>query len=368
MSERPLLVIKLGSNALVGPDGHLDGDFLTAIAAQLVAVRAAGWTPVVVSSGAVACGMAALGLAKKPDGMPERQALAAIGQAGLMQQWAAACARHGLQVGQILLTNDDFHHRERYLNLKAAFDACRDYGIVPVVNENDTVSVAELTVGDNDRLSAMVAAQLGARLLLLLTDIDGYYSADPRTDPTAQLLAEIPAITPAILAAAGGGGRLGRGGMRSKMEAARLAASAGVTTVIAKARTPAVITRLAAGEAVGTRVPGADGGRPDGRRRWLALARKPRGQVVVDDGAANALRRQGRSLLPAGITAVSGDFARGDTVAVVDSRGDEIARGLASLSAEELGQITGQRLDAATRRLGYALPKAAIHRDNLIVV
>jgi glutamate 5-kinase len=212
-----------------------------------------------------------------------------------------------------------------------------------------------------------VAAPLGAHRLILLTDIDGVYDADPRTTPGARRLDIVPVVTPQVLAAAGGASARGRGGMRSKLEAARLAAGAGVVTHIAAARTPAVITRLLADEAVGTRIP-ARGERVDSRRRWLAVARKVRGRLHVDAGAAAALASRGRSLLPAGIVRVEGRFARGDTVALVAPDGDEFARGLASLSSDELSAVAGRRLDGAAAVLGYALPRAAVHRDNLLVI
>jgi glutamate 5-kinase len=369
VSER-VVVVKIGSNSLVDRHGRLDLPFLDAIALQLATLREHGKRPVLVSSGAVASGVGILRLGERPPGLPERQALAAIGQATLAHRWEVALATHGLVAAQVLLTYDDFTERERYLNLTATFQALFAYGAVPVINENDTVAVEELTaVGDNDRLSALVASQLGASHLILLTDIDGVYDADPRTNREAKRLSEIPVVTAKILAAAGGAGARGRGGMRSKLEAARLASGAGVETRIAAAREAHVLERALAGEAVGTRIgarPGAE--RPDGRRRWLAVARRVRGHIHVDSGAAQALIAKGRSLLPAGITSVQGEFARGDTVAIVGPEGEEIARGLVSLSSEELAKIQGKRLDAAASALGYALPRAAVHRDNLLVL
>jgi glutamate 5-kinase len=367
MAEPAVIVVKVGSNSLVDGRGRLDLAFLDALAAQLAAVAKAGRQPVLVTSGAVASGVGILGLAERPPGLPERQALAAIGQATLAHRWEVAFAAHGLVAAQVLLTYDDFTDRERYLNLTATFQALFAFGAVPVINENDTVAVEELTVGDNDRLSALVAAQLGAERLVLLTDVDGVYDADPRTHPQARRLAEIPVVSAQILAGAGGAGARGRGGMRSKLEAARLASGAAVTTAIVAAREPHVIERVVAGEAVGTRIPGR-GERADSRRRWLAVARRLKGRLHVDAGAAAAIVRKGTSLLPAGITACDGRFERGDTVAIVGPDGDEIARGLVAFTAEELVQIRGQRLDAAARTLGYALPKAVVHRDNMLVL
>ncbi|HYE06838.1 MAG TPA: glutamate 5-kinase [Planctomycetota bacterium] len=367
MTERHVVVVKIGSSSLVDEHGRLDGAFLDRFAAQIAALAKAGKRPVLVTSGAVASGIGILGLKQRPPGISERQALAAIGQASLAHRWQAALLARGLVAAQVLLTNDDFTERSRYLNLTAAFRALFAYGAVPVINENDTVAVDELTVGDNDRLSAMVATQLGAELLVLLTDIDGVYDADPRGNPDATLIRDMDGVSPALLKAAGAAGGLGRGGMRSKLEAARLAGGAGIPTVIAPARAPDVLTRILAREAVGTRV-APRGKATDGRRRWLAMARTVHGRLTLDTGAAEAVARDGRSLLPAGIVAVSGRFERGDTVAIVDPHGDEIARGLAELSSVELERVAGKKLDAAARELGYALPKTAIHRDNMLVL
>jgi glutamate 5-kinase len=367
VSERPVIVVKIGSNSLVDQQGRLDAPYLAAIASQFARLRDQGWQPVLVTSGAVASGVGVLKLRERPPGLPERQALAAIGQIGLAHRWEAALASVGLVAAQVLLTYDDFTHRGRYLNLAATFRALFEFGAVPVINENDTVAVEELTVGDNDRLSALVATQLGAERLVLLTDIDGMYDADPRTNPDAKRLDVIPVVTARILAAAGGAGARGRGGMRSKVEAARLASGAGVSTTICLAREADALVRVVAGEDIGTCIPGR-GERADSRRRWLAVARRVKGHLHVDAGAAAALISKGRSLLPAGIARVEGRFERGDTVAIVTPEGDEIARGLASLSADELAKVAGKRLDAAANLLGYALPKAAVHRDDLLML
>ena len=367
--SNPVLVVKIGSSSLVDRQGRLDAAFLATIARQLKVVAERGWRPVLVTSGAVASGLGILGLPARPNGISERQALAAIGQASLAHRWQVALAAEGLIAAQVLLTNADFSDRARYLNLTAAFRALFAYAAVPVINENDTVAVEELTVGDNDRLSALVATQLHARLLVLLTDIDGVYDADPRSNPDAKLVREMHGVPPKLLSAAGGGGKLGRGGMRSKLEAARLACGAGVATVIAPAREARVIERVVDGDTdLGTRIHPRAEASADGRRRWLAVARKVKGQIAIDAGAAAALVRQGKSLLPIGITAVTGRFERGDTVAVIGADGEELARGLVSLSSSELALVAGKRAAAAATALGYAMPKAAIHRDNLLVL
>ena len=367
MPDRPVNVIKLGSSALLDGDGRLDLAFLDAVAAEVAAVVAAGHRPVVVSSGAVASARGVVEVARGLGSLPERQALAAIGQAGLMHRWQVALAGHGLVGAQVLLTAADFDHRERYLNLTATFRALFALGAVPIVNENDTVAVEELTLGDNDRLSALVAGQLGARRLLLLTDIDGVYDADPRANPNARLLTELAVIDDALLAAAGDAGTHGRGGMRGKLVAARIAAEAGVEVHIGHARRGDIRGCVLEGRSIGTRVAASGEGRRSSRRRWLGMTRQVGGTITVDAGAARAVRDQGRSLLPAGISAVDGDFARGDSVRIVDPTGQEVALGLASLAAGELRRVLGQRMDVASRTLGYALPKAAVHRDNLLV-
>lgn len=362
-----VVVVKIGSNSLVDAKGRLDLPFLDAIAAQFAAIAKASYQPVLVTSGAVASGVGILGLKERPPGLPDRQALAAIGQVNLAHRWEVALAAHGLVAAQLLLTYDDFTERERYLNLSATLSSLFAYKAVPVINENDPVAVQELTVGDNDRLSALMATQLGAERLILLTDIDGVYDADPRSNPNAKRLTEMVGVSAKQVAAAGGAGARGRGGMRSKLEAARLAGGAGVTTTIALAREPRVIERIVSGDAVGTRILGK-GDKADGRRRWLGVARRVHGQLHLDVGAVRAVVAQGRSLLPAGVTSVSGRFERGDTVALVSPDGEEVARGLVALSSDELGKICGKRLDVAATLLGYALPKTVVHRDNMLVL
>lgn len=362
-----ICVIKIGSNSVTAADGRLDRPFLAEVARQIAGAVRDGWRVVVVSSGAVASGVARLGLPARPAGLSDCQALAAIGQIGLYHAWEEALAAHDLPAAQLLLTHGDFSDRERNLNLMATLRALAAFGAVPVINENDPVATQELTVGDNDHLAALVATQVGAQALLLLTDIDGLYDADPRREAQARRLAVVPAITGALLSAAGGAGARGRGGMRSKVEGARLAAASGVVTVIAAARERAVIPRALAGEAVGTRVL-ARGDRVDARRRWLAVARRIKGTVHVDAGAVVALVQRGKSLLPAGVVRVEGRFAVGDTVGISGPDGIEVARGLAALPSDELARIAGKRSDAAAGILGHALPKAVVHRDDLLVL
>jgi len=364
-----IVVVKVGSNVLMGPGGGLDREFIGRIANQVAAIARGGWRPVVVSSGAVASGVATIHRhIGEGHSLPERQALAAIGQAGLIGAWQEALGAHGLVAAQVLLGNDDFDDRLRFLNLTATLRSLFALSGVPIVNENDCVSVEELAFGDNDRLSALVASQLDAHWLIMLTDVEGCYERDPRADPDAQLLERIDRLDPGLVEGIGGAGSVGRGGMRSKLEAAQLASRAGVRVAICHAREDRVVERLLAGEAIGTAIPARDRDQVDRRRRWLALGRSIKGTIRVDDGAARALARDGSSLLPVGVVAVDERFERGDTVEIRDRDGSKVlARGLASLAADELDRIKGMRMDAAAELLGYALPKAAVHRDNLLL-
>ena len=366
MSDKPIIVIKLGSNALVDDNGQLDVSFLHTVSHEVRCLVDAGWWPLIVSSGAVSCGLAAMGLHEKPSALPDRQALAAIGQSGLAHQWQAALTANGLQGAQLLLTGDDFQERSRYVNLAGALRSLAAYGVVPVINENDTVSVDELTVGDNDRLSAMVASQMNAERLLLLTDIEGVFDLDPRKYPEAQLLTQIKRIDESLLDRMGGEGLRGRGGMRSKLLAAHLAARAGVATTITKARIDRVITRVANGEQLGTLVPAQGGSKPNPRRRWLALARKTNGVITIDSGAVTAMIERGNSLLAAGVLDVSGRFDPGDTLSICDTNGREVGRGLAALNDKEMLAIRGLHMDDGSKALGYPIPKAVVHRDNFL--
>lgn len=367
MKDRGILVVKIGSNTLVDTKGHVDRGFLADMAGQIAQAQNGAWKVVIVTSGAVASGLGALGLSERPPGISTKQALAAIGQARLMTAWQEALDAHRLIAAQILLTGEDFTSRRRYLNLRAAMRSLFEQGAVPIINENDTVAVEELAVGDNDRLSALVASQLEAKLLVLLTDIDGFYDADPRVEPKAKLVPVLTGISAQDLKKAGDAGKRGRGGMRSKLLAGRIASSAGVPTIICKGREENVVTRVLAGEALGTRINPPDGSHKSSRRRWLGHARNTKGSITIDDGARRALVDQGRSLLPVGVTAVHGTFDRGDTIEIIDQTGAVLARGLAGLSAKELDQIKGHAMNAAEKILGYSLPKTAVHRDDLIL-
>ncbi|MFP4131422.1 MAG: glutamate 5-kinase [Thiohalospira sp.] len=360
-------VIKIGS-ALLTRDGRgLDHEAMAAWVEQIAAARAAGTEIVLVSSGAVAEGISRLGWEERPRAIHELQAAAAVGQMGLVQAWESAFIAHGRHTAQVLLTHDDLSDRKRYLNARSALRTLLSLGVIPVVNENDTVVTDEIRFGDNDTLGALVANLVEADLLLILTDQEGMYDRDPRHDPEAQLIREASAEDTALEAMAGGGGALGRGGMRTKVRAARLAARSGTATLIASGRSPSVIADTAVGGDHGTllvpRQPPQTA-----RKQWLAGHLQVAGRLVLDGGAVRALREQGTSLLPVGVVEVWGTFERGEVVACLDREGREIARGLANYGADEARRIRGRASDAIESTLGYIDDPELIHRDNLVLV
>jgi glutamate 5-kinase len=361
------VVVKVGSNLVTAPGLGADPDRIERLAADVAAVRQ-DREVALVSSGAIATGMARLALAERPRSIPEKQAAAAVGQSALMWQYEIAFKRHGIAVGQVLLTAQDIGDRRRYLNARNTLLALLAFGVVPIVNENDTVAIEEIKVGDNDNLSALVASLVEADLLVVLTDVDGLYTADPARHAGATKLDTVEAITEEILAMAGAhDGGVSVGGMATKLQAAQKAAASGVPMVIASGREPDVLTRILSGEAVGTWfVPKAD--RLGARKRWIAFAVSPQGRLVVDAGAVRALTRQGRSLLPSGVTAIEGEFGSGDVVAVADGESREFARGLVNFDAGELRRISGAKTQEIEARLGYKSFDEVIHRDNLVIL
>ncbi|MBI4247321.1 MAG: glutamate 5-kinase [Candidatus Rokubacteria bacterium] len=362
------LVVKVGS-ALVGtPETGADPARIEALAAEIAAVRAEREV-VLVTSGAILAGMGRLGLAERPRSIPEKQAAAAVGQSALMWLYEAAFKRHGVAVGQVLLTALDIGDRARYLNARNTLLTLLRFGVLPVVNENDTVAVEEIKVGDNDNLSALVASLIDADLLVLLTDVDGLYTEDPAVSAAARRLDTVEAVTEDIARLVWD--RTGRGsvgGMATKLEAAQKAAASGISMIIADGRQPGVLTRALAGEPVGTYfLPRAD--RLTARKRWIAFAVPPQGRLTVDAGALRALTHQGRSLLPSGVVAVEGDFAAGEVVAVLsEADGKEVGRGLVNFDAAELRKIRGAKTREIEERLGYKSFDEVIHRDNLVML
>jgi glutamate 5-kinase len=361
------IVVKIGSGVLSGPDG-LDGARITALADEIAALHGSGREVVVVTSGAVAAGVARLGLAQRPRTIPHKQAAAAVGQIGLMAAYEAAFAARSVRVAQLLLTRDDFANRHRYLNAKHAMMALLEWRVVPIVNENDTVVVDEIKLGDNDNLSALVATLVEADLLVILSDVDGLHTADPRHARDAALVPLVDAVTPAIEAMAGAGGPLGTGGMASKLAAAKKASASGIPTVIADGTRPQVLTAVSDGaREIGTLVlPVND--RLANRKHWIAYTLKPGGTLVIDDGARGAITERGRSLLPSGLREVRGSFGVGACVHCLGLDGREFARGLVNYSAAELEKIKGRHSREIESTLGYKVSDEIIHRDDLVVL
>lgn len=374
MSERSRLgqarrlVIKIGSALLTNDGQGLDVPALAGWVDQIAGLIRDGVEVVVVSSGSVAEGMSRLGWTRRPDQLHELQAAAAVGQMGLVQTWEAEFKRHGLHAGQVLLTHDDLSDRKRYLNARSTLRALLDFGVVPIVNENDTVVTDEIRFGDNDTLGALVTNLVDADGLVILTDQLGLFDRDPRTHDDALLVDERKASDPELDAMAGGSaGALGRGGMQTKLRAARLAARSGGFTVIVGGRIEAVISRLRQQEPVGTLLL-PEQGRTAARKQWLASHLQTRGRLTLDDGAVQVLRKGGRSLLPVGVRGVVGSFRRGEMVSCIDERGAEVARGLINYDADEARAIAGRSSDRIVEVLGYISDEELIHRDNMVVL
>lgn len=361
-------VVKIGS-ALLTDDGRgLCTDHLDHWVEQLADLRQQGYELVLVSSGAVAEGMSRLGWTVRPQSVHELQAAAAVGQMGLVQAWESRFQRHGLHTAQVLLGHDDIAARDRYLNARSTLQALLGLGVVPVVNENDTVVTDEIRLGDNDSLAALVANLIDADLLLILTDQQGLFSADPRSNPDARLISVADAQDESLDAVAGGGsGALGRGGMATKLRAARLAARSGADTLIISGRESNGIRRALTGEGLGTWLR-AEQAPMASRKKWLAGQLNLRGALILDAGAVDVICHRGRSLLPVGVKRIEGQFHRGDLVSCKDESGRELARGLVNYDAREAERIIGQSSDRILELLGYCGDEELVHRDNLVLV
>jgi glutamate 5-kinase len=361
------VVVKVGSSLVTNEGRGLDLDAITRWAEQIAAVHGLGKQVLLVSSGAIAEGMQRLGWTRRPQQIHELQAAAAVGQMGLAQVYEARFRALGLRTAQVLLTHADLADRARYLNARSTLFTLLELDVVPVINENDTVVTDEIKFGDNDTLGALVTNLVEADALVILTDQAGVFSADPRRDPTATLIAEAQAGNPYLETIAGGvGSGIARGGMITKILAAKRAARSGAHTVIASGREPDVLTRLARGERIGTQLTAA---MPmlTARKQWLADHLQLKGRVVVDDGAARALRADGKSLLPIGVIEVQGEFARGDVIACVDRTGREIARGLVNYASSEARLIARKPTGEIESILGFIEEPELIHRDNLVL-
>ena len=366
-SECKRWVIKIGSALLTNDGQGLAVEALDGWVKQMAALQQAGHKILLVSSGAVAEGMTRLGWTQRPHALHELQAAAAVGQMGLVQAYESRFQKYGLQTAQVLLTHEDLADRQRYLNARSTLQTLLGLGVIPIVNENDTVTNDEIRLGDNDTLAAMVANLVGADLLVILTDQAGLFDSDPRINAEAQLIAEAQAGDIALESvAAGSAGALGRGGMLTKVRAAARAARSGVLTLIASGSEENVLQRVAAGEALGTRLYPACAPFA-ARKQWLAGQLQVRGRLSLDEGAVNKLRSSGSSLLPVGVTRVDGDFKRGDLVVCLGPSGEEVARGLVNYSAPESAMIIGQPSSCIEALLGYVDEVELVHRDNMVL-
>ncbi len=360
-------VVKIGSALLTNDGKGLDLMRIHQWVGQIAALREQGVEVVLVSSGAVAAGMSRLGWGSRPDSMELLQAAAAVGQTKLVQTYEDLFQQHDCHTAQILLTHEDLSDRRRYLNARSTLRALLTLPVIPIVNENDTVVTDEIRFGDNDTLGALVANLVEADALILLTDQDGLFDADPRKNPDAKLISQASATDPAIKAVAGGGGALGRGGMATKVRAAALASRSGAVTVIAGGRNEQVLTRLRAGEVLGTELI------PDleplaARKQWLAGHLQTRGELTLDAGAAKALTEQGKSLLAVGVVAVKGRFQRGECVSLVDEKGVVLGHGLCNYDSDDAGKLVRQPSKAFESILGFMAEPELVHRDNLVLL
>nr|WP_086939827.1 glutamate 5-kinase [Thaumasiovibrio occultus] len=362
------IVVKLGTSVLTGGTKKIDRAHLVELVRQCAALQREGHRVIVVTSGAIAAGREHLNYPEIPNTIANKQMLAAVGQSCLIQEWQHMFGIYGLHIGQMLLTRADLKDRERYLNARDMIQTLLEHRIIPVVNENDAVATAEIKVGDNDNLSALVAILADADKLLLLTDQPGLFTADPRKDPKAELIREVHTIDETLHKLAGGSGTdLGTGGMATKLQAADVARRAGIEVTIAAGSRPDVIVDIAKGDSVGTRfLPLAS---PlESRKQWILGGPKATGQLIVDNGAVGAVTERGSSLLPKGITQIQGQFERGEVVGVLNSDGKLIAKGLVRYTSKDLAQIIGKHSQEIGATLGYEYGPAAVHRDDMVVI
>ena len=360
------VVVKIGTSTLCNSTGSPDAEYIGSLAAQIADLRGGGIECVIVSSGAIRAGLDRLTLPRLPKSTPLKQAAAAVGQGRLMQLYGEAFAPHQMEVAQILLTRDDFHERRRYLHAANTLRALLRLSVVPIVNENDTVAVDEIKVGDNDTLAAQVAGMVEADLLILLSDIDGLYTADPNSDPTAALLRQVYDIDEVVGAVTESRGAYGTGGMKTKIEAARIATRCGIPMVIAHGRRPEIVRDAIDGSA-GTYFASA-GSLLSARKRWLAGSKNPSGSLTIHSDAVQQVRRHGKSLLAAGVLDVTGSFAPGDLVGLLDDAGRVFAQGIVTCGDQQLRRIKGLRSSDIASEYGATPVAEVVHRDNLVLV
>ena len=361
------IVVKVGTSTLTHPSGGMNLHRIEHLVRELIDEANQGKEILLVSSGAIAAGMNALGLAERPASVPARQALAAIGQGALLHIYEKFFHEYGRTMAQVLLTKENAARHHQYMNSRNALLALLGMNVIPVINENDAVAVDEIKIGDNDNLSAVVAALVDADALIILSDIDGVYTANPRTDSSAVLISEIPEITPAIERLAGGAGSTqGTGGMQTKIEAARIAQNAGVTMVIARGDEDGIVRSILYGKEVGTLFPAREAHLRT-RKSWLAFGQRLMGEIAVDEGCILAMRR-GASLLAVGVTDVYGEFSAGDTIRVLSPDGQEIARGIAAYDAADIARLMGHQTADFPALVADAAHEEIIHRDNMVLM
>ena len=365
------LIAKFGTNLLTGGTGHLDSSIMSSLVEQVAQLHQQGHEIIIVSSGAVAAGRQKLGLTRERKDIPFKQVLASVGQSQLMNTYEQLFSRHNIIVAQALLTRSDLIDRAGYLNARNTLLALIELGVICVVNENDVVAtdeLGELTFGDNDNLSAMVANLVDADLLALLTDIDGLYTADPQCNPEAKLIPRVEKIDAEIERIAGDTASFcGVGGMTTKLEAARLATTSGVTVVIANGRKPDVLNQIVLEKKIGTIFPTRTS-KLESKKRWMLSGLACKGKLVIDDGAVLALKKQNRSLLPAGVVGVDGEFQRGDVVDIFDSKSSQVGCGIPNYSSQDIARIKGAQSETISSLLGYEYGTEVIHRNNLVMV
>lgn len=368
LKEAKRIVVKVGTSTITYPTGKMNLGRMEKLVRELTDLANQGREIVLVTSGAIAVGMDRMGKKKRPRSIPQRQALAAVGQGALMHAYGSLFAAYGRMAGQVLLTKENSRRHHQYINSRNALKAMLAMGVLPVVNENDAVAVDEVKIGDNDTLSATVATLVDADVLIILSDVDGLYTANPATDKKARLIPEVREITPDIEKLAGGAGSAaGTGGMRTKIEAAKIATRSGVTMVVASGEEDGVIRTVLNGEAVGTLFPAREE-HLKARKSWLAFGRNIAGDLVVDDGCAEAMLTGGKSLLAAGLVSVEGEFAAKSTVRVLTQEGCEIARGIVNYDAVSLRRIAGRHTDEIAAILAAPVFSEVIHRDNMVLM
>ena len=359
-------VVKVGSALLTNDGEGLHRATIIKLAEQIAYLRDKGIEVVLVSSGSVAAGVSQLGMKSRPSRLNDLQAAAAVGQASLVRQYEQAFQPYSINIAQVLLTHSDIANRGRYLNAKSTLMRLLALEVLTVVNENDTVATEEICFGDNDSLGSLVANLVEAELLVILTDQNGLYTSDPRSNPDAELLHDVGANDESLMAMASGGSSLGRGGMVTKLSAAQIASRSGADTIIANGREQDILQRLYSGEVLGTLLRASD--RVPSKKQWMAGQMRIVGKVLIDDGASKVLQQAGRSLLPVGVRSVEGDFKRGELVSCVNFAGDEVARGLCNYNADEARLIVGLGSEAIAGVVGYSGDHELIHRDNLVLL